>query len=203
MPNAVRTGFGATQNIAPYFCVCIATHEIVPLLNRMSNSIIIKGLLTLSSWTPSPKKTPHNIFCYVLTTPKVISGQVPTYDSAHSLRLHSVVPMGNQDASTMTWYPTQSHYLDTEPTSPYTILLIPNAWLGSDKYEFKNHWFDSTRVRTCEVSGRSDSPIYQKRETDAPFIRPSCRASIWSPVRLDNVPEHWCGLCERALCSLW
>ena len=28
------------------------------------------------------------------------------------------------------------------------ILILLKAWLGSDKYQFLSHWFDSTRVRT-------------------------------------------------------
>ena len=54
-------------------------------------------------------------------------------------------------ASTMTPYPTQSHYLDTEPTSPRSFLIMPSAWLRSKKYQFSSHWFNSTRVRTCAV----------------------------------------------------
>ena len=34
----------------------------------------------------------------------------------------------------MTWYPTQSHYPDTEPTSSCPILIMPSAWLGSTEY---------------------------------------------------------------------
>ena len=51
---------------------------------------------------------------YVLATSKVISGRLPTYDSAHSWRLYSVAPLENQASSTMTWYPTQSYYPDTK-----------------------------------------------------------------------------------------
>ena len=45
-------------------------------------------------------------------------------------------PGGNHATGTMTWYLTQSHYPDTEPTSPCPILLIPSARLRSDKYQF-------------------------------------------------------------------
>ena len=34
---------------------------------------------------------------------------------------------GNQATSTITWYPTQSHYPDTKPTSPCTVLIMPSA----------------------------------------------------------------------------
>ena len=53
--------------------------------------------------------------------------------------------------STMTWYPTRSHYPDNEPTSPCPILIMLSAWLQSDKFQFSSHWFDSTTVRTHEA----------------------------------------------------
>ena len=52
-----------------------------------------------------------------------------------SWRLYSAVSLGHQVASTMTCYPTKSHYPDTEPTSPCPILMLPSIWLGSDKYQ--------------------------------------------------------------------
>ena len=88
---------------------------------------------------------------YVLVKSKVIAGWAPICDSMHSWRLYSTVPLGDLDVSTMTWYSTQSHNPDTEPTSPCPILIVPSARLGSDKYNFLSHWFDSTRARTCEV----------------------------------------------------
>ena len=48
-----------------------------------------------------------------------------------------VLPHGKTLATiTMTWYPTQSNYLDVEPTSPCPFLIIQSAWLGSDSYQF-------------------------------------------------------------------
>ena len=44
--------------------------------------------------------------------------------------------LANKVASTMTWYPTQSHYPDTELTSPYhisLILVMPSTRLGTNK----------------------------------------------------------------------
>ena len=72
-------------------------------------------------------------------------------DSAHPGQLCSAVPLGDQTESTMTCYPTQSYYPDTEPTSPCSILNMLSARLGSDKYKFLSHWFDSTWARTHEV----------------------------------------------------
>ena len=79
----------------------------------------------------------------ILATSKVISEQVSTCTSAHSWRLYSVAPLGDQAATTMTWHPIQSHY--AESTNPCFILIIPSIWRGCDKYHFSNHWFDPTR----------------------------------------------------------
>ena len=40
---------------------------------------------------------------------------------------HAATPLGNQAISTMTWYPTHSHYPDIEPTSPRPILIMPSG----------------------------------------------------------------------------
>ena len=63
----------------------------------------------------------------------------------------SAAPLGEQATSTMTWYPTQSHYPNTKPTNPCHILIMSITWLGSDNYHLLSHWSDSTRVRTHEV----------------------------------------------------
>ena len=44
--------------------------------------------------------------------------------------------------------PLSTHYPDTEPTSRSPVLIMPSVWLGTDKYKFLSHWFDSTR-RIC------------------------------------------------------
>ena len=72
---------------------------------------------------------------------------VPTCDSAHSRWLYSAASLEHQAVSSMVCYPTQSHYPDTEPTSPCPILIMPSTRLGSDKYQLYSHCFDSTRVR--------------------------------------------------------
>ena len=71
---------------------------------------------------------------YFLATAKVLSGWAPTTDSVYSWQLYGAAPLRKQTAGTLTRYPTQSHYPDTEPTNPHPILLMPNARLGSDKY---------------------------------------------------------------------
>ena len=76
---------------------------------------------------------------YILATSKFISGQVPTCDSAHSWLRYSTTALGDQAASTMNWYHTQWHYPDTESTSHCPVLIMPSAWLGSDKYQVLTH----------------------------------------------------------------
>ena len=73
---------------------------------------------------------------YVLATSKAISGWVLTCDSVHSCRLYTAVPMREQATNTMTQYPIQSHYPDTEPISPFPTLIMSSAWLWSDKNTF-------------------------------------------------------------------
>ena len=65
-----------------------------------------------------------------------LSGWVPTCDSVHSWELYSAASLEHQAAGTMTCYPIESHYPDTELTSPCPILIMPSARLGSDKYQF-------------------------------------------------------------------
>ena len=45
--------------------------------------------------------------------------------------LHSAAPLENQAISTMTQYPSQSHYADTDPT-----LIMSSARLGNNKDQF-------------------------------------------------------------------
>ena len=113
---------------------------------------------------------------YVLATHNVISGWVPTCDSVHSRRVYSAALLGDQAASTRTWYPTQPHYPDTEPTNPFLILIMPSVRLGSNEYQFLSHSFDLTRVWTH----RFESYDLPKWEKDAQLIRPS---SLVAPLR--------------------
>ena len=63
---------------------------------------------------------------YVLRTSKVISGWVSTCDIVHSWWLYNAVQLGNQVASTLSWYPTKSPYPDTERTSAW-LIRMPSA----------------------------------------------------------------------------
>ena len=62
----------------------------------------------------------------------VIAWRVPTCDSVYSWWLYRSATRGHHAAGTT----TQSYYGDTELTSIFPILLVPNARLGSDKYLF-------------------------------------------------------------------
>ena len=92
-----------------------------------------------------------SLLFYVLAMAKVLWWRVSNCDIVHSWRLCSAARLRDQATSTMTWYPIQSYNPDTEPTSHCPILVMPGAWLGSDKYTSLGHLFNSTRVRTCEV----------------------------------------------------
>ena len=60
----------------------------------------------------------------------------------------------------MTCYPIQSHYPDHEPTSPCHILIMSGSGLGSNKHQFKSHWFDSTMVRKLWGPDPNPQPSY-------------------------------------------
>ena len=81
---------------------------------------------------------------------------VPLHGSAAPLKK-------NQATSIMTLYPTQSHYPDPDHTSPSHILLIPNTWLGSNKYKF------CKSLIWLEQELNSPSPAHEAR---ALLIRP-------------------------------
>ena len=113
---------------------------------------------------------------YVLATSKGISGEVPTCDSVHSLWLYSAASLEHQVTSTMTCYPTQPHYPDTEPTSPCPILIMLNArprkWQVSILKSFI--WLGQVSdPRDLDSNARStDSPHLPKRELGALLIQP-------------------------------
>lgn len=58
------------------------------------------------------------------TPSKSISEHVPTCEKAHSWPLYSAFPPEDLAASTITWYLSQPHYSDIEPTSPYPVLIM-------------------------------------------------------------------------------
>ena len=56
----------------------------------------------------------------------IVAGWMPTCDSAHLWWIYDVVPLGDKISSTMNWYPTQSHYPESDPIRPCSILIIHN-----------------------------------------------------------------------------
>ena len=62
---------------------------------------------------------------------------------------HSAIRLGDQAASNIIWYPTGSHYPDTEPPSLSPILIMSSIRIGSDRYQFKSYRFGSTSAQTC------------------------------------------------------
>ena len=146
------------------------------------NPIVWVTRITSSGWL---------LGLYILAISKVILGWVFTCDSVHSWQLYSAVPLGDQVAST--WPNTiLSHYPDTEPTSPCPILIMPSAWLGSDKYQFLSHWSDSTSIwnpwspkigegRSTPLaipSGTTFSEIIWKDVKPSPIMRADDRLSV-------------------------
>ena len=127
---------------------------------------------------------------YILATSKVIAGREPTCDGEYSWQLYNAAALGDQVAGPMTCYPTQLHYPDTEPTSPCPILIMPSARLGSDRYQFKCFWFDSTRFRTHRLEIRSsDSLISQERRALYSFGQPDC---YYTRIPTLNTVHIWC-----------
>ena len=62
----------------------------------------------------------------------------------------------------MVWYPTHSHYLHTEPTSPYPILIMLSASLERDRCQFLSHWFDSPGFWTHRFESHGLKPAFYR-----------------------------------------
>ena len=147
---------------------------------------------------------------HILAKSKGISVWVPTCDGTYSCQFYSATPVRDQGANTMTWYPTQSHYPDTEPTSTCPVLIIPNIWLGSDKHQFDkslvwlDHWFESMISHTrdpCSTDSAT-APRKQKKQVSlkGSYLVNSCitddlfASSIPYPLPnhpLPLSPAHW------------
>ena len=113
---------------------------------------------------------------YVLETFKVISEREPISDSAHSWRLYSAAPLGNKQrgGNTMTWYPTHSHYPDTEPTSPCPILIMQSIWLGGHTYKTSESlvWLDQGSNPEGSESSISQNGIWMVIQQEVWFGKP-------------------------------
>ena len=151
------------KSLAHSLCLCLSvclSHSFAPSLSRalsdVQSTYELSTLFCLCSRSPyicmwcnreisSKMVSAQVFFCwlfYILATSKVISGRIMTDDSAQPWRLDSAASLGDQGSSIVTWYPTQLHSTDTEPTSPCPILIMPSAWLCSNKYQFLSQWFN-------------------------------------------------------------
>ena len=83
---------------------------------------------------------------YILATSKIIA----IGDCAHSWRL------GDKAILTMIWYPTQSHYPNTELTNLYPSLVMLNIILGGNKSQF----CELSEIWTRNLSDRKLSIIW-------------------------------------------
>ena len=76
------------------------------------------------------------------------------------------------------WYPTQSHYPVTEPTSPCLTLIMLSAWLGSDTHTFLSNLFDS-----IEEFASTDLQKWEK------YMMYSFSHHVWSTIRIYMCPN--------------
>ena len=97
---------------------------------------------------------------YVLATSKVISGQLPICDTAHSWKPRRSALLGNRAAGAMTQYPSQSHYPATEQTMHLPIPLMPSARSGGDKYTLISYRVNMTGNQTPDLRHASLTEIY-------------------------------------------
>ena len=88
------------------------------------------------------------------------SKSILTCDSVHSWWLYNAVPLGDLAMSTMTWYPPQSHYPDTESTSSCHSLIMLSEHLATKQQVSIFKWL----IWLNEGSTmRSESPDSQNR----------------------------------------
>ena len=137
-----------------YWLFCVFS-----LVHRLSSYTVNKGSCLMMILLPLPCCSWFLHFLYRVAIH-------PCCDTSECLSRyqHETVHTHN-----MTWYPTQSHYLDTEPTSPYPILIMPSTWLESDKYQsYKSVvWLD-----------QGSNPQFPTPEALALLIRPP-RPAVW------------------------
>ena len=126
----------------------------------------------------------------------------------------------------MSWYPTQSHYPDTEEISPCLILIMLGAWLGSDKYAFlkSSVWLDQSLKLWIQIPQSSKTADGRSTHSAIPsgqwsfrpvlaFLSCSCSGFAVAPIKAfitvwcccaimlhTNLPKHILGpvLCWHA-----
>ena len=145
---------------------------------------------------------------YVLAASRVISGTTLT---VHSKWLYSGAPLGNQTTGTVygwfvplysclrtltEWYrcpgtmiqiPTQTHYPDTEQTSPFPI-VVPSTRLCSNKHSFVSDWFhlaSNSSIQTLAHPYRTfiDSATVSRIYSKPALNRPTTGPTLIGPLR--------------------
>ena len=118
--------------------VCIGSlHRCIVACAHLGNgtgrrTVTMAAPLVLNSITSSPVRYEASQF----GLGQAQCGWVPTCDSAHSWGLNSAASQEHQIPSTMTCYPPQSHYPETDPISPCPTLIMSSSRLGNNKYQF-------------------------------------------------------------------
>ena len=157
----IRWHHCTTRECKSCHLVMIGSNEKALILIRPKMGIYVRNYFDCGFYIPVMSASWLRLFVqnmvgwllefYVLATSKAISGQVLTWDSTHSWWLYSASTQGEQAAGTMTCYPIQLHYPDTEPNSPCPTLITLSVWLRSGKYKFLSYWFDSIRAWTSRA----------------------------------------------------
>ena len=137
---------------------------------------------------------------YFSAKSKIIWPWVPTCHSTHSWQLYSVAPLRNQTGSTMTQYPVQSHYPDTEPTSPSPILLRPSTMLGSNKHQFYKSpvWLDwvlnsqsLAREAPCFTNLATTQSLLKKRSDNQSGAQSTNQSALWVQTEVTLTGDGW------------
>ena len=115
----------------------ISGHGAGGLISQWGSSIKLPWLCTVTSqyqrWWPW--KLPGHITS-TTNQHRVIPGWVSTCYRTQLWRQYSSALPRDQATSTTIPFSTQSHYSDTELTSPWPILVMLSARLGNDRYQF-------------------------------------------------------------------
>jgi len=93
-------------------------------------------------------------------------------------------------ADTSHEYTTQSHYPDTEPTSPGVILLMLSVKRGNNQYQFLHLWL-----------GAAGAPTHDPPTTRQTLFPLGHRAGLWKVTRISlTFFQHFFGFtCRNSL----
>ena len=91
----------------------------------------------------------------------------------------------------MTQFPTQTHFPDIAQTSPCHILIMPSAWLSSDKYQFLKSLILFDRL----VNALSAVALCKREECDShgstKQLDVECHYDSANPVDDEHLSELW------------